>query len=545
MGDLVSRLSSEGPQLWQQLAPLQKATLAAVALAAVATMAYVSQWAQQPEYVAAFTGLSESDASAVVTRLRESKVPYELTGGGATIRVPADRLYEIRMEMAAQGLPKGGSVGFELFDKTNFGLTDFAQKMNFRRALEGELSRTIGGLSAVEEARVHIALPQEELFTQKQKPVTASIVLRMKPGQELDARHVRGVTNLVSRSVEGLKPENVTILDGDGLLLSGQGDGALGTADSSSALQDVQRVHERALQRDIQEMLEQVLGPRKAVVRVSAAFDWDQYESSSETYSPNGKPAQVRSSREITERSAVPLGDGILSGIPSYPMAAAASGPVSPQATQSEPRTPRTEPESPTGSNGAAASGEPRHERREVVNNYELSKLVERTVKAPGTVHKLSVSVMVDGELGEALAASISKSVSAAAGLDPSRGDAVVVTGLPFDRSLSAAREQVDQEMVQRDLYTGVARGALILLSVLVVLLLVRSMIAGLLRDPQEAAAPRVRVAAQPRLAGPSARRALTEEEKRPLLIQREVTEIAKTQPKLMAQIIKSWLDEK
>lgn len=548
MGDLIARLRVEGPRVWKQLSLLQKGSLIVVALATVAAIFFLMDWSQRPEYSAVFTGLSEGDASAIVTKLKEMKVPYQLTDGGSTVRVPSDKVYEARLQLASMGLPKGGVVGFELFDKMSFGLTDFAQRLNFQRALEGELSRTISRLSGVEEARVHIVLPKSELFVEREKPVTASVVVRLKPGAELDARQVRGIVNLVSRSVEGLKPDNVSVVDGNGVVLSGDDDGSVYAIGRTGLQREVQRGYERALQRDIQAMLEQVLGPRKAVVRVNALLDWDQYESSMETYAPTGKPAQVRSAKEITERSSTPLSDSSAS-VPTYPLAGRApAGPVSPEATPVATPNAAATPQPTAASATVTASNDWKYERREATTNYELSRLVEKTVKAPGAVKKLSVAVLMDGQLDEAMISTVTKSVTAAAGLDTARGDSVVVASLPFDQSIVTAREQAGEEAAKRELYVGIARGALVVVSILVVLLLVRSLIKGLTRDPklvsgskslalqrhQPAAVPVVPVKPAP-----------TEEDLRRVEIQREMQQLAKAEPKLVAQIVKSWLDER
>lgn len=557
MADLIARLRTEAPQVWRKLSPVQRASLVGVAVATLAAIFLLTNWAQQTEYATVFSKLTESDAAAIVTKLKELKVPYELADGGSTIKVPADKLYDVRLQLASQGLPKGGAVGFELFDKMSFGLTDFAQKLNYQRALEGELARTIGSLSAVEDARVHIVIPQSELFVERENPTTASVVLRLKPGQELDARQTRGVVNLVSRSVEGLKPENVTVLDGNGVMLSGQDDKSLLSAGATSTQRDAQKGYERSVQQDIQAMLEQVLGPRKAVVRVSAALDWDQFESSSETYSPSGKPAQVRSTHELVERSATALGDGGFS-TPSYPIdGRTPAGPVSPNATPATTATPQVTPQAlATPTTTAGSVSDPKYERREVTNNYEISKLVEHTVKAPGSVKKLSVSVLLDGQLDDALTSTITKVVTAAAGLDANRGDSVVVASLPFDQSTSAAQEKAGEEAAKRDLYTGVAKGAMVVFSLLVVLLLVRALIKGLTRDPNAPAKVKGKVKGKnnlPQLTeGEAQQQALAalkampkEEDPRPAQVLRDVSQLAQNEPKLVAQIVKSWLDEK
>jgi flagellar M-ring protein FliF len=555
VGDLIGRLKTEGPQIWQQLSWMQRGTLLGVMVAAVAAVIYLTAVSQQTEYSAVFTGLTESDAAAITAKLKELKIPYQITDGGGTVRVTSDKVYDVRMQLVAQGLPKGGSVGYELFDKMSFGLTDFAQKLNYQRALEGELARTIGRLSGVEESRVHIVLPQSELFMEKEKPTTASIVVKLKPGAGLDAKQVRGVVNLVARSVEGLKTDNVTVLDGDGNTLSGQDDLLAGGAARTASQSDAQRNYERAVQSDIQAMLEQVLGPRKAVVRVNAAMDWDQYESSSETYAPAGKPSQVRSSREIQEKSAVPLGDGSIITTPSYPFdTKTPAGPVSPTAGVATP--------GPAATPGvtAATSGDPKYERREATTNYEVSKLVEKTVKSPGAVKRLSVSVLLDGQLDDAATGNLTKAVTAAAGLDMSRGDTVVVSSMPFDQSVIESRQKETDEAAKRELYIGVAKGAMVVISLLVVLLLVRGAIKSLTKQPQSLALVPAEAegmagmgpieelpAGEPfaaALAAPAFVNVL-EDDSRAQQIQKEISDLAMSEPKLVAQIVKSWLEEK
>ena len=557
MGDLIARLRIEGPQVWRKLSAVQRASLIGVALAAIAAVIFLANWAQQTEYSTLFAKMNETDAAAVVAKLKDLKIPYELAGGGATIKVPSDKVYDVRLQLASQGLPSSGTVGYELFDKTNFGLTDFVQKINYQRALEGELDRTIASLSAVQDARVHIAIPQNELFTSQQNPTTASVVLQLKPGQQLDARQVRGVVNLVAGSVTGLKPENVTVLDGNGITLSGQNDPSELAAGVNSTQRDAQQAYEKSLQNNIQAMLEQVLGPRKAVVRVAATMDWNQQETSTEIYSPPGAPTpQVLSSHSVTELSAVPLTDGTLSA-PSYPQNGTPVGPVSPNATPAATPGAKATP-SATATPVAGMVGSvfnPKYERKDATTNYDISKQVEKTVKAPGSVKRLSVSVLLDGQLDGALTTTITKAVTAAAGLDTTRGDTVVVASLPFDHSAAAASDKASQQAAKQDLYMEIAKGALVVFSLLVVLLLVRSVIKGLTRDPN--APPKVKgkngKKGVPQLPeGVSLEQALAmvkappkEEDPRPAQVLKDVTQLAEHEPQLLAQIVKSWLDEK
>lgn len=557
MGDLIARLRIEGPRVWRKLSAVQRASLIGVALATVAAVIFLANWAQQTEYSTLFAKMNETDAAAVVAKLKDLKIPYELADGGATIKVPSDKVYDVRLQLASEGLPASGPVGYELFDRTNFGLTDFVQKINYQRALEGELDRTIASLSAVQEARVHIAIPQSELFTSQQNPTTASVVLLLKPGQQLDARQVRGVVNLVAGSVTGLKPENVTVLDGNGITLSGQSGPSELAAGVSTTQRDAQRAYEQSLQNNIQAMLEQVLGPRKAVVRVAATMDWNRQETSTETYSPPGAPTpQVLSSHSVTELSSVPLSDGSLS-TPSYPLTGLPVGPVSPNATPAATQGAQATPSATATpvANMIGSVSNPKYERKDTTTNYEISKQVEKTVKAPGSVKRLSVSVLLDGQLDSALTTTITKAVTAAAGLDTTRGDTVVVASLPFDHSAATAADKASQDAAKQDLYMEIAKGALVVFSLLVVLLLVRSVIKGLTRDPNALPKEKGKKGKKgvPQLPeGVSLEQALAmvkatpkEDDPRPAQVLKDVTQLAEAEPQLLAQIVKSWLDEK
>lgn len=553
MGDLVSRLKAEGPQIWRHLSIFQRATLVAVVVAAIGAIVFLTQWAQQPEYSAVFTGLSDTDAAAIVAQLKTMKVPYELADGGSTVRVPSNKVYDIRLQMVSQGLPKGGTVGYELFDKNNFGLTDFAQRVNYQRALEGELARTVMSISGVENAKVNIVMPQDQLFTSAQKPATASVVLIMKSGLSPTRAQVQGISTLVARSVEGLTPENVTIVDGNGTLLSG-GNGSLADGAATSDEQAVQQSYEQGLQQSIQGMLEQVLGPRKAVVRVSSEFDWNQYTTSTETYSPNGAPTQVRSSQEVTESSTTPLGTlGASSGIPTYPLSGGSpAGPVPTNVMATPAATPQpntTATPSPVATvTPLSGTPVPAYVRKQVTTNYEISKQTDKTVKTPGAVKRLSISVMLDGKLDDATVATVTKAVAAAAGVDPSRGDSIVVTSLPFDQTAATADQQAQKDVNQRNWYLDIAKYVLAGLSILLALLFVRSIVRGLVgtRKPPKTSG-KVLKAGRDAAALPAAADvpALPQADANVAQMQGEVVELAKNQPQLVAGIIKTWLDER
>ena len=220
MNDYLRQLLDQFKTAWQRFSPLQKAIVAVVPVLLVAGLVALLFVTAQPRYRTLYANLSAKDAGMLVEKLKEGQVPYRIAGDGKALEVPEEKLYETRLSLASQSLPIGGGVGFEVFDKSNFGVTDFTQQINYQRALEGELSRTISHLSEVQQARVHLVMPKPELYSAKEKPASASVVLDLRENSQLKAEQVRGIVFLVSASVEGLDPKNVTLLDQRGRVLS-------------------------------------------------------------------------------------------------------------------------------------------------------------------------------------------------------------------------------------------------------------------------------------------------------------------------------------
>lgn len=368
----------------------------AVALASVGLLFYLTT---QVEYRVLFSNLSNEDASAIVSKLGEKKIPYQLSSSGGAISVPADKVTELRMELAAAGLPQGGGVGFEIFDNKTLGATEFEQQLNYRRALQGELSRTINGLDEIQSSRVHIALPKDSLFSDQQKKSTASVTLRLKSGKSLRPAQIDGIVHLVASSIEGMNPEDVMVVDARGTILSSrQNENKLSKLTSQQS--DYQRNLEKDLASRIQTMLENVVGQGKAAVRVSAELDFRITEKMEETYDPEAQV--VRSTQRNSEKENA----------------------VSPAGEVSE---------------------NPKKEKLDEIINYEINKVVSKTVMPVGETKKLSIAVLVDGkykknekneEVYEALAKqeieSLEDLVRKSAGFNAQRGDQVVVTNLPF-----------------------------------------------------------------------------------------------------------------
>ena len=403
---------------------------AAVLIATIAVVAWLYSPAHR-SYGVLFSNLSAQDAASVIQRLNDDKVPYELSEGGSTVRVPMDSLYTERVKLAGEGALKGNGSGWELFDKTNLGLTTFQEQVMKLRATEGELQRTIEGLTPVQSARVNIAQPEAQLYTAAQQPTTASIAVSTKPGMTLLSSEVSGITQLVAGAVPGLKPENVTIVDQDGDVLLPDKTAQSGTTDAINLTAEqlvAKQRYETAIQQSVQSMLDMTLGSHRAVARVSADMNFDANSTESKQYAPQGVVRSEQVSRERYTGAGSPAGrpagvPGTTSNIPTY-----------------------------QGIQPAAAGN---YSKSQTTRNYEITESTVHHIDAPGKVTKISVAVLVNvppaapaanGTPGTAgtpayalTPADITKirdAVSAAAGIDPTRGDTVTVEGIAFNPSV-------------------------------------------------------------------------------------------------------------
>lgn len=479
MAAIGQGLGRQALSLWDQMSASQKVmVLLAIGLGVVAIVLLLSR-AGKTDMVPLYTNLQAEDAAEIVAKLRELRIAYEISDGGKTIKVPFRDVYETRMNLASQGLPKDSTVGFEIFDKTSFGITEFTQKMNYRRALQGELTRTILQLREVEEARVHIAIPEPELYTDEVKPPTASVMVKLKTGAALTKGQVQGIVRLVASSVEGLSPNNITVLDVDGSILHAASDDSLETGAMPSltlSQLEAKRAYEKDLEKSVESMLTEVLGPRKVVVRVNAEINFDRTEQNSEVFQPlpSGlgvvrEQARLREARSTSVAAAggVPgtasnvdasaqgtsLSAGPAPGAVSIPGPAGSSGIAHVSGATSAPGT--TSAASGTSAAGAASAapaggayriGERQgevtaEERTEETTKYEVSRIVEHRVKAPGEVKRLSVAAIVAAPLTEAQQQAISRSIGAAVGLDPVRGDSLIVEAMEFGAPLAPQGE--------------------------------------------------------------------------------------------------------
>ncbi|HEY3835914.1 MAG TPA: flagellar basal-body MS-ring/collar protein FliF, partial [Bryobacteraceae bacterium] len=395
--------------------------LAAAILVVSGTLGFV-HWRKESDFRPLFTNLAPEDAGAVVQKLRESGSEYRLDQGGTTVMAPSSRIAELRLDLASAGLPKSGRIGFELFDKTNFGATEFTEKINYRRALEGELERSIMTLSEVESARVHVTFPRDSVFLESQQPGKASIILRLRPGAHLSKQNVVAVTNLAASAVEGLAPESVSVIDGQGNLLSRpRAQNASADTQPPDANLDYKQKIEADLLAKVNATLDPLLGPDKFRSGITVDCDFTRAEQSEEMLDPT-KSVMMTSMKTDEDTASQP------SGVPGT-----ASNLPRPTAR-------------PTGSSNGVS-----HHTENIT--YQTSRTVRHTVLPQGVIKKISVSILVDQNVrwqgvgakarrildppsADKLKA-IQDLIAGVVGVTPERGDQVLVETLPFEATLN------------------------------------------------------------------------------------------------------------
>ncbi|MBW6521345.1 MAG: flagellar M-ring protein FliF [Desulfoarculaceae bacterium] len=392
----------------------RKIALGVVAFLSIALFAVIIIQSQTAAHQLLYANLSETDAGSVANWLKAQKIPYQLKNNGRNIWIPADKLYETRLDLAASDLPTRGGVGFEIFDQQSFALTDFVQKVNYTRALQGELARTITSLAPVESTRVHLALPEKRLFEKQQKLATASIIVTLIAGRTLDKEQVQGIIHLVAGSVTGLSPEDVKVIDASGKVLSGSDKESSDQNVSLDMLAFQQEVEHRMESRAL-ELLDKTLGEDRSMVRVTATLDFAKVETTQEFF--DGDDPVIRS-EQLQEEASGTLSSGGVPGVEANLQGNAAA----------------------QGATGPAASKTSR------TTNYEISKTVSKTVSPVGGITKLSVSILVADKTipgqdqepatsqprSEEELKSLETMVASALGLVKERGDAINIVSMPF-----------------------------------------------------------------------------------------------------------------
>ncbi len=414
---------------------------------------------QKETYQTLFAGLSTEDASMIVSKLKELKVPYQLGLGGTAVYVPKERVYDVRLMLAGQNaLPGGAGMGFELFDKTNYGMTEFMQNVNYKRAIQGELSRTINQMPEIKASRVHLAIPEKTLFTDKEKETTASVFLRIKPGKSLSKDQVAGIVQLVAGSVEGLKSDNVTLVDSSGkILYKNTGSGVPSTIALSGQQFELQKGVEKTLEESVQSMLDKFIPSNKSIVRANVELNLRKIEKVEEEVQPNKSviTTEKKSKEKNINKTGGPGGvPGVASNVPN------AAG--------------KSKPDVKTDL--AASSRTSESEREESQISYEVSKTVRKIVEPFGDIKRISLAIAVDGKYekvkgqkGEELKytprsqkelSDIKGIVSRAVGYDEERGDKIEVLNVPFEVETLADEKGAIDSAERKEMIFGAGKYA-------------------------------------------------------------------------------------
>jgi flagellar M-ring protein FliF len=397
--------------------------------AIIAAMVGIWLWVQQPDYRVLFANYSDRDGGAIVASLQQMNIPYKYSEGGTAILVPSGQVHDVRLKLASQGLPKGGNVGFELMENQKLGVSQFLEQVNFQRALEGELSRSIESLAAVQTARVHLALPKPSVFVRDQQKPTASVILTLHPGRVLDQAQVSAIVHLVASSVPELPASGVTVVDQNGNLISDMSKGNKSL--DPNQLKYIQQLQQNII-KQVESIVTPIVGANNVRAEATADIDFSQIEQAAETYKPNQPPAAASVRSQQTSESASPGTNGA-AGVPG--------------ALSNQPPTPATAPITAPPTGGAAvvnaAAG---NTRKDSTTNFEVDKTVRYTQQQMGGVKRLTVAVvvnykrMVDAKgkitikaLTDAEKTQITDLVKEAMGYSKERGDTLNVLNTPFD----------------------------------------------------------------------------------------------------------------
>lgn len=499
-------------------------------------------WGQTPDYRVLYSNLSDRDGGAIIESLQQMNIPYKFAEGGGALLVASSQVHEARLKLASQGLPKGGNVGFELMENQKFGITQFAEQVNYQRALEGELARSVQSIGAVAAARVHLAIPKPSVFVKEQQKPSASVVLSLQGGRMLDSAQVSAIVHLISSSVPELSAKNVTVVDQNGTLLSASHGGTNGDGLDANQLKYVQQIEQSYIKR-IEALLTPMLGAANVRAQVSADIDFSRTEQTSESYKPNQPPNEsaVRSQQSSETMHGPGLSAG---GIPG--------------ALTNQPPVPATAPiATATGAQGGAATAgnaNLSNLQKDSTVNYEVDRTIRHTVLPVGSIKRLSVAVVVNGNrkvtddkgkssdkpLSSAEKEQINNLVKDAMGFDQNRGDSLNVQVAAFTEHKEVVEElplwkQPDMIELVKNLFKYLLIAAVIFF---VVFRIIKPAFHTLLTVPDsaaESAAATQEGGAQEAGYAPSS----------PSYEQSLQTarQIAQQEPKIVASVVKEWVN--
>lgn len=512
-----------------------------LALAAVFALLVGSWiWYRTPEYKVLFSNLGDRDGGAIITLLQQQNIPYKVAEGGGAILVPSDMVYDTRLKLASQGLPRGGSVGFELLENQKLGISQFQEQVNFQRALEGELARTIQSLSSVQSARVHLAIPRPSVFIREQEKPSASVLLNLYPGRVLDAAQVAGITHMVSSSVPQLSYKNVTVVDQNGDMLNRTESEQDRMGLEPAQLEYVRQVEQSYIKR-IESILTPLAGPDNVHAQVAADIDFSQTEQTAETFKPNPTPAEaaIRSEQDNETNGGGAGAVGVPGALSNQPPGAATA--------------PITAPNVPA--NTATAGGSQGSSHKETTINYELDKTIKHVKQGAGSVKRLSVAVVVNtrkltGKDGKVSSKPFSVEemrqmnnlVRDAMGYNQARGDTVNVVNADFNLGERPAELPFWKNPDTIDLAKEVVKNLLILG---IVLLFVFGVVKPLLSAFSQAAGRKeAQVVAAEGAARAHAMEKIVTAEAGYEETLGMVKDLAKQEPAIVANVVKEWVNE-
>lgn len=520
--------------------------------AALSVIIALMFWAKEPDYRVLFSNISDEEGGAIVAQLTQLNIPYRIDTPGGVIMVPGSQVHEVRMKLAQQGLPKGGSVGFELLDQEKFGISQFTEQVNYQRALEGELARTIENLGPIQSARVHLATPKPSMFVREQKKPTASVTVNLLQGRTLDDAQVVAITHLISSAVTGLAAESVTIVDQRGNLLTQSGLRGLQTAH----LKYTNEI-ESDYQQRIQRILAPLVGDENIRAQVTAQIDFTEQEQTQEQYQPNADPQKmaIRSRQASLAEQGNRRGAGGVPGALSNTPPAPATAPI----TQplNTPADDKTEKAAGTGSSNEPA--QPYNNRSDETTNFEVDRTLTHTKSNAGRIQRLSVAVVINhlpqgeegkpGPIGEAELARINALVKEAIGYNATRGDSVNILNSAFN---GVVEEPVPPFWEQESFYALLMAIARYLVIAIIAWIMWRKLVQPAWSRHQETTIRRLEMEKEAREEQQAAKKRAAEKEMRDRAQQRvdtelngqQLRELAEQEPRVIALVIRQWMSK-
>ena len=507
MGEFFNKIKGEFQQFWSKLTIGQKSIIISLSAALLISFLFFMTWLGKTDYTVLYSNLTIEDASSITDKLKELKINYKLQNNGSIVLVPNENVYDLRMQLASEGIPKKSGIGFEIFDSAKLGMSERIQEINYQRALSGELARTIQGIEGVEGANVHLVIPKRSLFEEDQEKTSASIYLKLTRKNSLKPQQVLGITHLIASSVEGLEPENITIVDNFGNILNEVRTNDFSPNINASQMEWQQKIEEYNRIK-VEKLLENIIGNNKAKVSVNVEVDYDKMEQTKEIFDPN---TQVARSEENIEENSEVTGDA----------------------------------------------------KTHTITNYEVSKTVEHIVKAVGVIKKMSIAVLIDGrykvvngqkayeERAPEELTKIEDLVKKSIGYDQVRGDQVSIQNMQFDRSDYIAEMEAIKTAQRQDMISAIAKWVIIVIIVLLALYVIYrsiSTISGTIQQEMEALRPKpsedemAALSRSEELQKMGYKKEMTIDEKKIDLIIEELKENANKNPKEFAKLIRSWM---